>query len=81
MYFTFMSVIILENRRTFQNTSKLFLTGMIPFSYGIIMEILQATVTVTRTGSAYDALANSAGILASILLWLWIKPLNKEIIK
>jgi hypothetical protein len=43
------------------------------------MEILQATLTVTRTGSFYDALANSAGILVSILLWLWIKPFKKEL--
>lgn len=81
MYFGFMSVIFLENRRTFQSTSRLFLLGLIPLIYGILMEILQATITVSRSGSAYDALANSAGILAAILLWLWIKPLNKDIIK
>jgi VanZ family protein len=81
MYFAFMSVIFLENRRTFQSTSRLFLAGLIPLLFGILIEILQATITVSRSGSAYDALANSAGILASILLWLWIKPLNKDIIK
>jgi VanZ family protein len=45
------------------------------------MEILQATLTVTRTGSVFDALANGAGILVSIFLWLLIKPLRKEIIR
>ena len=79
MYFGLMSVIILENRTNLRNNRRLFLTGLIPLLYGILMEILQATVTVTRTASFYDALANSSGILVSILLWIWIKPLKKQI--
>jgi len=81
MYFSLMSVIIFENRKTLIKTSRLFLTGLIPLFYGILMEILQATLTVTRTGSVFDALANGAGILVSIFLWLLIKPLRKEIIR
>jgi VanZ family protein len=81
MYFGLMSVIILENRTNLRNNRRLFLTGLIPLLYGILMEILQATVTVTRTASFYDALANSSGILVSILLWIWIKPLKKQIIR
>ena len=81
MYFGLMSVIILENRTNLKNNLRLFLTGLIPLLYGILMEILQATVTVTRTASFYDALANSSGILVSILLWIWIKPLKKQIIR
>jgi VanZ family protein len=81
MYFGFMSVIILENRKTIKGTSQLFLIGLIPLLFGVLMEILQATLTVTRSGSFYDALANSVGILVSILLWLWIKPLKKDIIR
>ncbi len=77
MYFGFMSVIIFENRKSIKNSSVLFLTGLIPFSYGALMEILQATITSTRTPSVYDAMANSAGILVSILLWLWLNPLSK----
>jgi len=45
------------------------------------MEILQATLTLTRSGSFYDALADAAGILLSILLWLWLKPKIEQIIK
>ena len=81
MYFGLMSVIILENRTNLRNNRHLFLTGLIPLLYGIIMEILQATVTVTRTASFYDALANSSGILVSILLWIWIKPRIKQTIR
>ena len=61
MYFGLMSVIILENRKNVINTDHLFLTGLIPFFYGILMEILQATLTVTRTGSFFDAMADGFG--------------------
>lgn len=73
MYFCLMSVIILENRKTIKRTVSLFLIGVIPLFYGILMEILQATLTVTRSGSFFDALADAVGVLFSILLWIWIK--------
>jgi VanZ family protein len=78
MYFGFMSVLIFENRKIIKSTGKLLLIGLIPFFYGIIMEIMQSAFTTTRTGSVYDALANSAGILVSVLLWLWIKSSKTE---
>jgi VanZ family protein len=81
MYFGLMSVIMLENRRSLKISRDLFLLGLVPLFYGILMEILQAILTVTRTASFYDALADSVGILISILLWLWIKPFKKVIIK
>lgn len=74
MYFALMSVIILENRKRLNNTRSLFLTSLIPLFYGIVIEIMQSTLTVTRTGSIFDALADTVGILVSLLLWLWIKP-------
>ncbi len=81
MYFSLMMVLVFENRKIIKGFRNLFIIGLIPFSYGILMEILQATLTVTRTGSIFDALANGAGILVSIFLWLLIKPLKKEIIR
>jgi VanZ family protein len=78
MYFVLMSVIIYENRKTIKSTPGLFLTGLIPLSYGILMEILQATLTVTRSGSVFDALADAVGVILSILLWLWIKPVKSK---
>jgi VanZ family protein len=81
MYFSLMTVIVFENRKIIKGYRHLFLIGLLPFSYGVLMEILQATLTVTRTGSVFDALANGAGILVSIFLWLLIKPLKKEIIR
>jgi VanZ family protein len=74
MYFGLMSTIILEHRKTLNKPSVLLLSGLIPLFYGILIEILQATITVTRSGSFYDALADCGGILFSIFLWLLIKP-------
>jgi VanZ family protein len=73
MYFSLMSVIILENRKTIKSPVRLVLIGTIPLFYGILMEILQATLTISRSGSFYDALADAAGVLLSILVWLLIK--------
>jgi len=81
MYFGLMSVIIFENRKTIKNTRQLYLIALIPLFYGILIEILQATLTTTRTGSFFDAIFNLAGILVSLVLWLWVKPLEKDSIR
>jgi len=74
MYFGLMSVIILENKKRLNTTRSLLLTSLIPLFYGIVIEIMQSTLTVSRSGSIFDALADTVGILVSLLLWLWIKP-------
>jgi VanZ family protein len=74
MYFVLMSVIILENRHSIKSNRHLILTALIPLFYGILMEIFQVVFTTTRYGSIYDVISNSAGIIVSLLLWLWIKP-------
>ncbi len=77
MYFSLMSVIILEHRNSIQIPRQFFIIGLIPFFYGVLMEILQATLTQTRTGSVFDAMANAVGILLSILIWSWFNPAKK----
>jgi len=74
MYFGLTSVLILENRKALRGAYSLILIAFIALFYGILIEFMQAAFTVTRTGNIYDALADLAGILASILLWLWLKP-------
>ena len=76
MYFGLMSVMILENSKTLKDLRNLFLLGLLPLAYGIIIEIMQATLTTTRSGSFFDALADAAGILVSILLFTTIKKLR-----
>jgi VanZ family protein len=81
MYFIMMSVIIIEHRKSIRNPVNLFLMALIPLSYGVLMEILQLTLTSTRSGDFYDALFDAAGILTSVLLWFLIKPAIKEPIR
>jgi len=81
MYFLFMLTIVFENRKTLKSISQLLLISLIPLCYGIFMEILQSLLTVSRTGSLYDVFFNSAGILFSLIFWILLKSLNKNIIK
>jgi VanZ family protein len=81
MYFSLMSIILLENRKTIITTGHLFVSAIIPLFYGILMEILQSVFTLTRSGSFYDALADTTGIIASIVLWLILKPHIKQIFR
>jgi VanZ family protein len=81
MYFVLTSVIIYENSKTLIKTGRVFIIALIPFVYGVLIEILQSALTVTRTGSLYDALADCAGILISVLIWLCIKHHKEKLIK
>lgn len=78
LYFLLTSAIIFDNRKTINRTLHLFLIALIPLSYGILMEILQSSLTISRTASIYDVFANTTGILLSVLLWLLLKPLFKD---
>lgn len=81
MYFGLMSVILFEHRNEIIGRAQLGLIALIPFIYGILMEILQLTVAANRSGNIFDVVANSAGIIIAALLWLWIGPGLKTIFK
>lgn len=81
MYFVLMSVIIIEHRKSLKNPITLLLLALIPLAYGILMEILQTTLTRTRSGDLIDAVFDAGGIIASILLWHLIKPALKETVR
>jgi len=74
MYAGLMTVILFENRKILILQRQIFFAALIPFFYGILLEILQVSLTDTRSGSIYDALFNTCGIIAAIILWLLIKP-------
>jgi VanZ family protein len=78
MYLGFMGIIMFENRESLISRKQLFIAGLIPLFYGILMEILQGTLTVTRTASVSDALFDAFGIVIAIFLWQWIEPFLKE---
>jgi len=81
MYFGFMSVLLFENRKQLTGNRQIMLLSVIPFFYGIMMEMFQIIFTVSRSGNVYDVLFNSTGILVSALLWIWIRPFNKNIVR
>ena len=81
MYLTFMSVIIFENRKIIKNTKQIVLIALIPFSYGILMEFLQFLLTSDRGASFFDVLSNLSGVIFSALMWLFLKPLRRRIVR
>ena len=68
MYFGLMLVIIFENRKSITSTRQLILISTIPLIYGVALEILQAVLTNTRSGSILDAFADGAGVFAAVLI-------------
>jgi len=55
-----------------------FIIALGIFVYGIIIEVLQSDFTTYRTGSLYDVLANTVGIVIGLLIF---KKLYKILIK
>jgi len=80
MYFALMSVIIYETVKSSVSRS-LYLIALYPFFYGVLMEVLQGAVTTTRSSSIYDAMFNTVGIIASMLVWLTIRKIRNAGIK
>jgi len=74
LYFILMAVIILEHKNSFRNTRQLILISLIPLFFGTLMELFQMLITSDRRGELLDAIANSAGIISAILLWLLYRP-------
>jgi VanZ family protein len=78
MYFVFMSVIAFENRKAIKNIKQLILLSLIPFVYGVLMELLQIFFTESRNGDFFDALFNGVGIMLSILIYYKFFALFKK---
>jgi len=74
MYFGLMTVMLYENRKSLSGKTQLFFLALIPFSYGILMEILQKTIASGRSANIYDVFANLTGIIVSALLWSYLGP-------
>ncbi len=81
MYFALMSVIFIESMRSTLNLSRILLLSIFPFLYGILLEILQSTITITRNGSLFDVIFNTLGILISMLLLILIQKINNKKIR
>ncbi len=72
MYFGLMLVMIIENGHLGSRGVKMLQLALIPAAYGALLEVLQSTVTVSRTGTVADFLFDLAGIvLAVIAVRIW----------
>jgi VanZ family protein len=74
-YFLFMSVIIFEHRNNLLNTRQLLLAALVPFTFGSMIELLQSGIDIiNRSGEILDLVANIAGVVTALFLWLFIRP-------
>ena len=78
MYSVLMAVIIWENRSGLRKNRLLFLVGLIPFFFGLLLELLQTWIATSRSGSIYDLLFNLAGILFAIVAFLIARHFGKK---
>ncbi len=77
MYFGFMSAIIFENGKVLHTIKNLLMAATIPFLWGVLMEILQASITENRSGDFLDALFNLTGIIiAAVVYRLFCRRIN-----
>jgi VanZ family protein len=81
MYFALMAVMIWENRNALRNNGLIFLVGLIPFFFGLLLELLQNWIATSRSGSIYDLLFNLAGIMFAIVTFLLARHFGRENIR
>lgn len=56
----------------------LLITGLFSFSFGVIIELLQGWLTISRQGDVKDVIANTIGILFAVVL-IW--SIKKRVLK
>lgn len=78
LYFFFMSVIILEHRKSFLNTRQIIIVALIPVFFGALMELMQSGFTTTRKADILDIMFNTAGTATAVCIWLFLTPYYKK---
>ena len=73
MYFGLMATLIFETFITGIKKYSIYILATIPFFLGILMEVLQKTLTATRSASIYDIIFNALGIALAVAGWAIIK--------
>mgnify|MGYP002398747047 CR=1 FL=1 len=72
-YFFFVIFWGLAKRQNHSNRKYNFLIFIFAMSYGLIIEVLQATLTSTRQADFYDFLANTIGALTALVVLFFYK--------
>lgn len=76
--FVIFNWIFIRRRRLSSTWRAIMVVSLIAIVYGIIIEILQGTMTSYRTPDAWDILANTTGVLLAVLLCsLFINKLER----
>jgi VanZ family protein len=78
MYFGLMIVMLFENRLAIKTTKGYFLLAIIPFIYGVLMEVLQSWLTTSRFGDVFDAVFDLVGIFIALIMWNLFWNLRKK---
>jgi VanZ family protein len=76
MYFSFSFVLILDGFKAKPNFSTLkiyFISAITALIYGGILEIIQGTLTKTRSADIFDFIFNAVGVLLAVLLWVVLR--------
>lgn len=77
MYFLLTAVIVAEHRFSIKNIRQVFLVALIPFSVGVLMELLQLFITTNRDADFIDVIFNTAGIAFALMFCLAAKIVPK----
>lgn len=81
MYSGLMLSLIYANQVFLLRLRNFFLLSMIPFIFGIIIELLQNFFTGSRSGEFLDAIFNLIGILLAIPAWFLLKKIFASLLK
>jgi len=76
-----MSTIIYENRKSLTGPKILLIAGLIPFLFGLVLELLQSWLTISRKGSIFDLLFDLAGILLAVSIFSLLQRTGRHKIK
>ena len=76
MYFCFSFVLIfdiLKTKSDFSSAKIYLLSALTALIYGGLLEIVQGTLTKTRSADIFDFLFNAVGILLAVTLWMVLR--------
>lgn len=77
MYFILTAVIVAEHRFSIKNIRQLMIVALIPFSVGVLMELLQLSITSNRDADIVDVAFNTAGIVLALMFCLAVRIVPK----
>mgnify|MGYP001235131233 CR=1 FL=1 len=79
MYFLLAMIMVYDVSHAKENLSskRIFLIStLLPIFYGALLEILQLTLTNSRSGDFFDFVFNSIGVILAIILWSSLRNLK-----